>query len=359
MMNRGISAPSKPQTPLWQRLLAPMLLASLGLHGLILLVPTGASQEEVIPPPDPEQDSVAITRIPPANPASDGDEATTAGRPPVGQTPPGQSPNAPRGGIARIQRSSAGSGTGVRGGSSSLSRTTPNRAPSRTAPRQSSQSSTPSRSQTSTPAQGSASGADRPSSSSPGARSTPAAQPSAPPSSASTAPPAPSQPLDASELRAQLQAYAAELNLPQSRIDRLAAAIRERFSYDAVASANEVLPINQTQWQDLIRQATGIADLTPATLPDPLPMVYRQRACLTPAPGSVKVGILANPDGSHHSDPVVLQGSGYGAVDEKALKTVMEQEFLTAEAIKAYILTVEPDIDYGPNPCLATHPEPR
>ena len=56
--------------PRWQRWLAPMLLASLGLHGLILLVPTGASQDEAIPPPDPEQDSVAITRIPPAAPAS-------------------------------------------------------------------------------------------------------------------------------------------------------------------------------------------------------------------------------------------------------------------------------------------------
>ncbi|PSN06736.1 hypothetical protein C7293_30800, partial [filamentous cyanobacterium CCT1] len=47
----------------WQILLAPMLLASLGLHGLFLVMPTGVSSEAPIPPPDPEQDSIAITRV--------------------------------------------------------------------------------------------------------------------------------------------------------------------------------------------------------------------------------------------------------------------------------------------------------
>ncbi len=357
MMNRGTSASSKSQPPLWKRLIAPMLLASLGLHGLILLVPTGASQDAVIPPPDPEQDSVAITRIPPATPAdSDENDATTASRPPAGQSPPGQSPTASRGGIARIQRPGAGSGTGLSGGSSSVSRTIPNRSPSRTTPRQSGRSSTPSRSQASAPAQGSASGASRPSSSSPGASSTPAAQPSASPASASTAPPSPSQPLDASELRAQLQAYAAELNLPQSRIDRLAASIRQRFSYDAAASANEVLPVNQTQWQDRIRQTTGLADLTAEPLPSPLSLVYRQRVCLTPPPGPVKVGLLANPDGTQAEDPVVLQSSGYGTVDARVIRAVKDHPLPEANGPKAYILTVDPEVDAGRTPCIDPNP---
>ncbi len=363
MINRGLSAPSQPQTPLWQKLLAPMLLVSLGLHGLMLLVPTGASQDEVIPPPDPEQDSVAITRLPTSAPADpDGDDATTASRPPVGQTPPGQSATAPLGGIARIQRSSAGSSTGFSVGSSSVSRTTPNRAPSRTIPRQSGRSSNASRSQTSAPAQGSSSRTDRASSSATASNPRSATQPSANPSAnqsanpsaaIGSAPPTSSQPLAPSDVRAQLQAHAAALNLPQSRIDRLATAIRERFGYNATASAEDILPINQAQWQALIRQDTGVADLTPTALPDPMPLVYRQRACMTPAPGPVKVGMVANPDGSHHGDLVVLQSSGYGAVDEKALKTVLEQNFPAADAVRAYVLTVEPQVDAGHTPCLA------
>ncbi|MFH7244942.1 MAG: hypothetical protein ACHWZW_19070 [Spirulina sp.] len=349
MMNRGTSAPSKPQAPLWQRLIAPMLLASLGLHGLILLVPTGASQDAAIPPPDPEQDSVAITRIPPTNPAEPDGDDVAATRPPMGQTPPGQSPAAPVGGIARIQRPTTGSTAGSSARSTAASQPTSSRTPSRTASRQSGRSSSPSRSQANTPAPGSASGADRPASPAP---ASPTPQPSAPPVSATPAPTTNSQPLTPSDLRAQLQAYAAELNLPQGRIDRLAANLRQRFSYNAAASAEEVLPINQTQWQDQIRQATGLADLTATPLPDPLAMVYRQRVCLTPAPGPVKVGLLANPDGTQAEDPVVLQSSGYGAVDTRAIRAATDHTLPRADQPKAYILTVDPEVDPGRTPCL-------
>lgn len=351
MIHRGISAPSKPQTPLWQKLLAPMLLVSLGLHGLMLLVPTGASQDEVIPPPDPEQDSVAITRLPPTAPTEPtGDSATQANsRSPVSrQTTPGQGSTTVPGGIARIQRPVTGSSVG----SSSASQTAPNRTPSRTAPRQSGRSSNTSRSQTSAPAQGSSSRTDQ--AASPTTESSPRSenQPSAPPSTTVTAPPTDSQPLSPSDLRAQMQAYAAQLNLPQSRIDRLAANLRQRFSYNAAASAEEVLPINQTQWQDRLRQTTGLADLTAEPLPTPLTMVYRQRVCLTPAPGPVKVGLLANPDGTQVEDPVVLQSSGYGAVDIRAIRAATEHTLPSADQPKSYILTVEPKVDAGRTPCI-------
>ncbi|MEM9118276.1 MAG: hypothetical protein AAGD09_10390 [Cyanobacteria bacterium P01_F01_bin.56] len=49
--------------PTWYFLLAPMLLASIGLHALILFVPTGPAEEDLLPPPDPEEDGVAVIKI--------------------------------------------------------------------------------------------------------------------------------------------------------------------------------------------------------------------------------------------------------------------------------------------------------
>lgn len=157
-------------------------------------------------------------------------------------------------------------------------------------------------------------------------------------------------------LREQLQAYAARLNLPQAQVDHLAASIRDRFRYNADAQSEEALARQQNQWQALIREETGRADLVPEPLAPPLAMVYRQRICLDPAPGEVKVGVLANPDGSHRGDPMVLQSSGYGAVDDQALALVANQAMPTADRPNAYLVTVAPRVDPGPRPCIAPAP---
>jgi hypothetical protein len=63
--------PPQQNRPLWQYLLAPMLLLSLVLHGVVLFVPTGVSEDALVPPPDPEEDGIAISRIePPASRAA-------------------------------------------------------------------------------------------------------------------------------------------------------------------------------------------------------------------------------------------------------------------------------------------------
>ncbi|MGD1907029.1 MAG: hypothetical protein ACFB0C_13675 [Leptolyngbyaceae cyanobacterium] len=56
--------PSKKR-PIWRYFTAPMLVFSVGLHGALLLLPTGASDNNLVPPPDPEEDGIAITRIEP------------------------------------------------------------------------------------------------------------------------------------------------------------------------------------------------------------------------------------------------------------------------------------------------------
>lgn len=346
LMYHGIPATTKPQTPPWQRLLAPMLLASLGLHGVILMVPTGASGDKPIPLPDPEQDNIAISRVPPTAPASPAD-ATLGNRPAAhptgaGQVPPSQGPAA-LGAIAQIQRPSAPT----------------NHQPAASTPRNPGQTQASPRTQgndASGHASDSPSTAPRPTAPRTGTAPAPSPNqtPVAPP--IPSAPPADSQPLSGNDRREQLQAYAAHLNLPQEQIDRLAASIRRRFHYDAVASADQIFPINQTLWQTAIRQDTGLVDLAPEALPAPVPLVYRQRVCLAQEPGPVKMGIVVNPDGSHHGDPVVLQSSGYGAVDEKALKALADQPLPTADHLKAYVFTVDPELDYGRNPCIDPNP---
>jgi hypothetical protein len=73
--------PPQQNRPLWQYLLAPMLLLSLVLHGVVLFVPTGVSEDALVPPPDPEEDGIAISRIEPPRPRAAATNPPTVPRP--------------------------------------------------------------------------------------------------------------------------------------------------------------------------------------------------------------------------------------------------------------------------------------
>ncbi|QQE63950.1 hypothetical protein GFS31_06220 [Leptolyngbya sp. BL0902] len=335
-----------------------MLLASLGLHGAVLMLPTGASDDSPIPPPDPEQDSVAMTRVLPTS-SSEGEDPMAGQSPGEAVTPmAGTQPLNPAGVGVPAQRSPE------------VAPTAPRTVPQpRTVPRnlenvgqgQSSPNPAPPPSPAANRPQAGETESPRPSAPSPAAPPVPSDRPAPADSSnqnqtqalmASPRPPA----LAGNNLREQLQAHAARLNFSPSRLNRLTEALRERFSYNAVTSTEEAFATNYREWQTQIRQDTGIADLTAETLPDPVAVAYWQRACLNPAPGLVRVGLVVNPDGSHHGPPVLLQSSGYGAVDDWALSTLADQTLPTANQVSAYILTVEPSVEAGPNPCLAVTP---
>ncbi len=360
MMHRGIPVTTKPPSPLWPRLLAPMLLASLGLHGLLLMMPTGAAGDAPIAPSDSDEDSMALTDVNPSLPQADPSSAsppsspatTTGESPPTTPTPP-----AGVGAIVQAQRPAnpliPPGGDAGRSGLGTVSRSTrriqgqgesSQGSPTNGAGRA---NGTPTHTATPPPSPPSSSGLSTP--------GTPAVNP-----------PSRSEPLlpsgrqfsarERQTLREHLQTYADHLNLPQAQVDRLAASIRDRFRYNTEAQSDEVLARQQSQWQVLIRQETGMADLIPEPLATPLAMVYRQRLCLDPAPGMVKVGVLANPDGSHRGDPVVLQSSGYGAVDDQALTLVADQVMPTADLPNAYIFSVEPRVDPVRQPCITPAP---
>ncbi|MEO1067934.1 MAG: TonB family protein [Cyanobacteria bacterium J06638_6] len=313
MVNRAMKMNFRGPRSHWQRLLAPMLLASLGLHALILMLPAGSSNEAVIPPPDPEQDTVAITRIPPAGTP---DTATT---PLVTATPGGAvapaSPAAP------------------------APATAPQRAavPPRSRPTQPSpQPTTPPSSPAPPPATNDG--------------STPEATTPVPP-------PPPTSPLFGADIGEGLLAYIAALNLPQSQVDRAAESIANRFAFDANAVTRDTLNANQQQWEATIQQETGQADLSPEIHRTDFATVYPQRVCLSNEPGDITIGALVNPDGTWLGEPVLLRSSGYGALDQKALDEIQRHRFAAADGIKAYTLTVETTVDYGPRPCIEPNPD--
>ncbi|NJL48879.1 MAG: TonB family protein [Leptolyngbyaceae cyanobacterium SM2_5_2] len=326
-MTKRFAPPKPPSKPLWQSLLAPMLFASLGLHAVLLMLPTGASDEAAIPTPDPEQDSVAITRVPPpSTPAApvtqpvSGVPATQALQRPGQPLPPAQGGGqlgAPPPAQTQARRPPAPAQQS-RPASNSTAAATPSPAPARP---------------------------------NPSAGTRPAAVPTPPP------PSQPSRPLFNPEIGERLMAYAAALNLPQAQVDGLRASVQNRFGFAADKTTREAYSANLGAWEGSIRQETGLTDLSAEVDRTDLSVTYPQRVCLANEPGEVRVGVLVNPDGSQRGEPAVLRSSGYGALDQKALAAVEAHEFPKAEGIKAYTVTVATRVDYGRRPCLNPQPE--
>ncbi|MEA5450851.1 TonB family protein [Leptolyngbya sp. CCNP1308] len=315
-------APSERSRPLWQLLLAPMLLASLGLHALVLMLPAGTSDDALVPPPDPEQDSIAITRVPPAG---EPDAAGTTALPPTPlQGRPAiaaQSPSttaAPRPAVTQSRSQPR----------SSQPRPRPSAAPS-------------ARSQSAQP---------------PTAPANPPAAPAAP-ATPPPSPPSSTQPLFDGEIGPQLLAYVAALNLPQAKVDRAAEYIQNRFSFNAAAVTRDAFTTNQNEWISALRQEPGLGDLSPEINRSEFSTVYPQRVCLTDAPGEIAVGAVVNPDGSWRGAPTLLRSSGYGALDRKALQEIQRHRFAASDGIKAYVLTLDTSVDYGGRPCLNPNPD--
>ncbi|WP_156119655.1 energy transducer TonB [Leptolyngbya sp. KIOST-1] len=308
---------SKPSRPLRQ-LLAPMLLASLALHGLVLMLPSGSSSDVVIPPPDPEQDSVAITRVPPA-----GTPDTEAAPPPLA---PAVAPATVGTAATPVQPQPTRPSTPVRPAQAS---------PAAARPRGGTTQSTPR-----------ANGAVPPSTS---ADSPPSATPATPPAPPSA--PSASQPLFEGDLGERLRAYVAGLSLSPERIEQLRAAILQRVTYTAEATTTAAYEQNLSQWQQTIRTETGLSDLTPAPAPEDLAVTVVQRACLSEPPGPVQAGVLVSPSGTVRSQPVVLRSSGYGVVDDRALQAVASHQFPSASEARAFTVTIATELA-GQSDCL-------
>jgi len=324
--------PVSPQAhrPLWQTLLAPMLLASLGLHGLLLLLPVASSDEAAIPPPDPEQDNIAITRIPPAAidtaPLSPAGVVATAPAAAV-QPQSGAAPSPPAGspGAAAAARQAV---------PAQSSPPLPLNSAAATAPPRAALPSLPGRGKDAAPPAG-----------------------VTPPNPGVPRPDPTIAPLGQAR-REEMLAYVASLDLPQARMDQLAAVIWQRYGYSRQDTSRGEYTDNLSQWQDQIRQDTGQPDLTAEEDRTDFAVSFQRRACLSTPPGDIKVGFVVNPDGSFRQEPLLLRSSGYAELNQKALDRLRQYEPPGADRLKAYTVTVETAVDYGGQDCLAAPQQP-
>lgn len=323
----------KSKRPRWQTLLAPMLLASLGLHGLFLLIPVASSDEAAIPPPDPEEDNIAITRIPPAaaDAAPSQPVAAATATPQTVPQRPVQATTQPRA-VARPRASSQTPAT----------RTAPNRTVART---------------TNVPSAG-ANQAELPSLPGQGNSTDGSSTARVNSPNPDVPPPEPTIPTLGQDRRETILAYVAGLNLPEERMNQLAATVWQRYGYSTLDTSRGEYTDNLTQWQAMIQQETGLADLVAEEDRTDFSVEMERRVCLVRPPGEVKVGFVVNPDGSFRQAPVLLRSSGYDELNQKALDTIQQYNPAADDDIKAYTVTVETAVDYGPNDCLDSPQQP-
>ena len=314
--------------PLWQTLLAPMLLASLGLHGLFLLIPMASSDEAVIPPPDPEQDNIAITRIPPA--------ATATAQPSAATTTGTQ---------AMTQRPVATATAPARPAPGPTPASPPPTAPQAVQPRPGARPSNPPNSSAlpNLPEQGNSS-------------DTATSRPLNPNPSVSNS--RPTIPALGQNRRDNILAYVAGLDLSQARIDQLAANIWRQYGYSVFNTSRGEYTDNLTQWQNDLQAETGLADLTAEEDRTEFKVEIDRRVCLVEPPGDIKIGFVVNPDGSLRQDPVLLRSSGYEDLNQQAMDRVSQYQPPATDAVKAYTVTVETGVNYGAYNCLAAPQQP-
>lgn len=288
--------------PLWHFLVPPMLLLSLGLHGVLLFVPLGPSDSDLLPPPDPEDDGISITRIdPPRSPVSA--TATDAASTP-GTTPDSASTN-PRGNGAPTSSNPNRPGTGA--GSSSQSRSTPSRTGNDTTP---------------------------PSTTDPSNSEPPDLTVEAPGSApASPNPVAPSVGVVSREV-------------PQALLD-LIAQWRGDYAYSAENTAEVVARENLREWLDSL--PSGRTPLQPQQIQDISPIQYRLRGCLPIAPGAAWVGVMVDDGGAIVGEPMLLKSTGYPIFDERSLQRAERHRF-ASDSAGAYILEIP--VTYAREQCI-------
>lgn len=296
--------------------MAPMLLVSLGLHGLFLLIPVASSDEAAVPAPDPDKDSIRITRVPP-NQASESEE--------VAAVPPAAAPP-----------------------QSSASRTTASQpaaaarrpAPASPSPRTSSE---PSR--------------DLPDLSENSSSTVESPNPEAPRVDSRVDPPAMViTPMPAEEARELLASLHASDRITRV-VDQLKSSLDRRYGYDPANISRDAFSNNEQQWINALKQSLGRSTLEPEIYRPDIEITHTQRVCLIPEPWDTPViGFVLNPDGTLEGEPAILRSTGYGLLDQKAVNALKPESLEAPETQTAYTVQVEIIVDYGRYDCLQLKP---
>ena len=312
-----------PQTPnkrpFWQFLLPPMLLLSLGLHGLVLFTPIAPSEDDLVPPPDPEEDGIAITKIDAPTPrtsraqsptaattAAPGSPRPTAGRPASASTSQAQTSNAQTSRPATNNTANRGSQGGRTSQSANASRSPSGGTSNRAATPQNSRN---------------------PSAQNPQNAGNAASQPS-------VRNPNPSAPPVESPTQTAFEEYV-EVFSGYLGLKTISEAEAETFKEQWLSSFTE----EGGAYSNLGIQPLNGLDKVP----------YEAKICLPSAPDPAQILALVEADGSLNEFTRVVQSTGYRSFDETANSVLQKHTFPSAEAPQAYLVEIE--VEYDPENC--------
>lgn len=286
-----------------------MLMLSLGLHGIVLFLPISSSDEEPIPPPNPEGESITVTRVP-----------TNSGVNPEAKT----SSNADTNGASRRPATSASGKTAATSTNAAsrtqAGRTQTHRSQGRTGQDSSSGRSTSAQASTPTRTQG--------------AGQTPSQTSSA---------------ASASVPNLGTSSTAATPQVSQALRDRIAE-LEQNYRYDPWRTTpQEALDVFQT-WTTTVQEKTGIPFFFPQRIREPLTVEYPLRVCLPIEPTAASLGVLTDANGAIVGDPEIIRSTGYEWFNAAAIAQVKAQSFPQNAKFKAY--TFEVQVEYDATHCL-------
>lgn len=292
--------PTGNRRPLWQFLLPPMLLISVGLHGLVLFTPVSPSEDDLVPPPDPEEDGIAITKI----------EAPTS-RTTRPQTQTGTQKTQPASRSNRASQNTTSQNTSNRSRSSGQNRSN-NRSTNNRAGR-----STNSRNNNSQNNNRAGTGGDRNN------------------SQANTSP------------------------IALSGKQRLEAYFETFASYRGVDKPTEAETTEkQTLWLRGLTEGEGApyannaeyANLQSTALNGIGKVPYEAKICLPEAPSDAQILVLVKADGSPDSDFLQqVQSTGYRAFDNVAQTIAKTHSYPSTGQPATYLINIP--VDYNSNTC--------
>ena len=309
------TSPSKKSLKYWRWLFPLALLASLGMHGLVLFSPVSPSDDELVPPPDPEEDGIAIIKIDAPQP-----------RPQAVSPANATDPNAVR--TARPAAPTAAT-----------------RAP-QTAPTQGNSASGP------------AAAPRRADSSTAGRGRTPAANTRANRNQASQANRPTVPDLSAVDSVRNPNTPAPNVASPTSSAATAAASSADLFeeyvkvfeAYNGVKISEEDATTFRQRWLESFRdRGSDFADLDVQPLRDFDPLPYASNICLPNSPQAAQVLVMVNADGEVDEYQQFIQRTGYRNFDSAARQAIESHAFPEADTPQAYLAEIE--VDYDSDEC--------
>jgi hypothetical protein len=309
------ASPSTAKRSLKRYLLPFMLLLSFGLHGMILFLPTAPGEDELVSPPDPEEEGITVTKTDP--PTSQRQPPSTSST----ETPKPADTGKPAGVEPRINQSARtappnGNPAQDRGGARATS------ANSRT----SSRNDTTSQEANSTPT---ANQSNRSPQDASRATSAPVV-----PRLNNPNPPAPEPNSGAGEGRQQFLNYVDVFATYQGLNSLTTAEVTERKS---------IWLSSFTEQGDSYSRL----EIQPLAAIEPLP--YEAKICLPNAPDTAELLVLVEADGTVNSDIMTLQSTGYRKFNQAARDLMQQQTYPSTDRPQAYLVQVK--IDYDQDEC--------